>query len=370
MSKRAIIIGGIAQSLVRFRGDLIRDLMARGYHVTAASAPTSDEAIAALRDWGVDYVPLPIDRTSLNPVKDLRTLYAIHRLVSRIRPDVVIAYTIKPVIYGGLAIRLCRPLRFLPMVTGLGFAFHGGSTLRNMLAWLAVNLYRQALKPAHRVIFQNPDDRNVFVRKGIVPVAKTRVVNGSGVNLGHYARVPLPDGPVSFLLAARLLKAKGICEYVAAARQVKVNYPDAEFVIIGHKDTSPDAIPAAMIADWATDGVVRYDGGVADIRPWLARCSVYVLPSYSEGMPRTVLEAMAMGRPVITTDVPGCRQTVVPGENGCLIPARDVGALVRAMEAFLADPASIPVQGEASYRMALEKFDVQAVNRDILQELD
>ena len=257
------------------------------------------------------------------------------------------------------------------MITGLGFAFHGGSAKRNALKGLASQLYRQAMVPVHNAIFQNPDDRALFVKKGLVPMKKTRIVNGSGVNLTQFARVPLPPGPdVTFLLAARLLKAKGIREYVEAATQVKQKYSNAHFIIIGYKDSSPDAVPESMIESWATSDVISYEGGVKDVRPFVARASVCVLPSYSEGLPRTVLEALAMGRPVITTDVPGCRETVTQDVNGCLIPARNVPALVAAMERYLTEPGLMERHGEASYQLALEKFDVRKVNVDILAAIE
>lgn len=360
----------MAESLIEFRADLIRDLVARGYKVTgAAAAPLTPEVLDQIHALGADFVPLPLHRTGINPLRDMVTMLAIRKLLRRVRPNVLICYTIKPVVYGGLAVRTAgvRHLRFVPMITGLGFAFHGGSAKRNALKGLASQLYRQAMVPVHNAIFQNPDDRALFVKKGLVPMKKTRIVNGSGVNLTQFARVPLPPGPeVTFLLAARLLKAKGIREYVEAATQVKQKYPNARFIIIGYKDSSPDAIPESMIESWATSDVISYEGGVKDVRPFVTRASVCVLPSYSEGLPRTVLEALAMGRPVITTDVPGCRETVTQDVNGCLIPARNVSALVAAMERYLTEPGLMERHGEASYQLALEKFDVRKVNVDIL----
>lgn len=363
----------MAESLVEFRADLIRDLVARGYKVTgAAAAPLTPEILDEIKALGADFVPLPLYRTALNPFKDMVTMVAIARLLRALRPDVLICYTIKPVIYGGLAIRLSGvKLRFVPMITGLGFAFHGGSRMRDALAGVASSLYRQALVPVSTVIFQNPDDRALFLEKGLISPEKTKIVNGSGVNLNQYARVPLPSGPdVTFLLAARLLKAKGVREYVAAAEIVKKKYPNAHFIIIGRKETSPDAIASDVVDAWADSDVIEYGGGVKDVRPFVGRASVCVLPSYSEGLPRTILEALSMGRPVIVTDVPGCRETVVPDVNGCLVPARDVPALAQAMERYLQDPSLIERHGEASYQLALEKFDVRKVNLDILAELE
>lgn len=373
MKKQALLIGAMAESLVEFRADLIRDLVASGYQVTgAAAAPLTPEVLVAIRALGAEFVPLPLYRTGLNPFRDLRTLLAMIRLLRRLRPDVLICYTIKPVVYGGLAVRLSGiRARFVPMVTGLGFAFHGGSRLRDALTGLASWLYRQSLASASAVIFQNPDDRQLFMDKGLVPEARARLVNGSGVNLQHYARVPLPEEPVvSFLLAARLLKAKGIREYVAAAALVRERYPNARFVLIGPPDSSPDAISPAQVAQWADSSVIEYGGGVKDVRPFIASSSVCVLPSYSEGLPRTILEALAMGRPVIVTDVPGCRETVTHGVNGFLVPARDVTALADAMMRYVSDPSQLVRHAEASHRLAVERFDVRKVNQDILAALE
>lgn len=361
----------MAESLVEFRADLIRDLVARGYQVTgAAAAPLTPVILDEIHELGADFVPLPLYRTAVNPLQDINTLWAIRRLLRERRPDVLICYTIKPVVYGGLAVRLSglKNLRYVPMVTGLGFAFHGGSWRRDVLMKLASFLYRQALVPASTVIFQNPDNRAQFIEQGIVPADKTRIVNGSGVNLSKYARVPLPPGPdVTFLLAARLLKAKGIREYCEAAAIVKRKYPNAHFVIIGYKDSSPDAIPESMIEGWAQSDVISYEGGVRDVRPFVERATVCVLPSYSEGLPRTILEALAMARPVIVTDVPGCRETVEQDVNGLMVPARDAQALAAAMERYLVEPGLAERHGEASYQLALERFDVRKVNIDILQ---
>lgn len=372
--KRALLIGAVAESLVEFRAELIKDLIARGYEVTGAGTPpVNPDTLDEISALGAKFVPLPLNRTAVNPLQDIGTLWAIRRLLLDLRPDVMICYTIKPVVYGGLAIRLAglRNVRFVPMVTGLGFAFHGGSWRRDLLMAFATFLYRQSLVAATSVIFQNPDDRATFVDRDIVPHAKTRLVNGSGVNLSKYARVPLPEGPtVTFLLAARLLKAKGIREYCDAAGIVRRKYPNTRFIIIGHRDSSPDAIDDAMIESWADSTVIDYQGGVRDVRPFVSQATVCVLPSYSEGLPRTILEGLAMGRPVIVTDVPGCRETVEHDVNGCLVPVRDVRALADAMERYLVEPGLAERHGEASYQMALDRFDVRKVNLDIMKEAD
>jgi glycosyltransferase involved in cell wall biosynthesis len=217
------------------------------------------------------------------------------------------------------------------------------------------------------VIFQNPDNRQVFVERGIVELPRTLIVHGSGVNVEHFSPAPLSQGEPVFLLIARLLGDKGIREYVRAAALLKEKYPAVVLQLVGPDDPSPDGIPLDEVKKWHEAGVIQYLGSTKDVRPYLAQCHVYVLPSYHEGTPRSVLEAMAMGRPVVTTDAPGCRETVQPGENGYLVPTRDAEALARAMERFILEPGLIGEMGSRSRRIAEQKYDVHKVNAVILQ---
>jgi glycosyltransferase involved in cell wall biosynthesis len=287
--------------------------------------------------------------------------------VKRIAPDVMIAYTIKPILLGAAAARAARVPCFAAMITGLGYAFQGGLHPKRLAVRLvAMLMYRRALAASKVAIFQNEDDRSDFRRLRLLPAAKPSiVVNGSGVDLDQFTPEPLPPEP-SFLMIARYLRDKGIREFGAAAARLKAEYPQVRIRLVGWLDDSPDAIGQAEL-DSIVAGGVEDLGRLADVRPAIAQAGIYVLPSYREGTPRTVLEAMAMGRAVITTDAPGCRGTVVDGETGLLVPVRDPEALYRAMRRFVEEPALARRMGEASLRLVREKYDVHKVNAAILE---
>ncbi len=220
------------------------------------------------------------------------------------------------------------------------------------------------------VLFQNPDDRKALLSSGLIsPKTSTVIVNGSGVDVARFAPAALPDQPITFLLIARLLREKGISEYARAAAIIKSRHLDAQFVLIGPLEPHLDAIKEADIRGWVDEGTLTWGGAVSDVRPHIAASSVYVLPSYHEGTPRTVLEAMAMGRPIITTDAPGCRETVIEGQNGFLVPVRNVDKLADAMERFINNPSLLGVMGQHSRKIAETKYDVHLVNEVMLQAM-
>ena len=328
---RIVVIGALPESLLNFRGDLLRALVASGNEVTAMAADAAPAVILRLAEIGVGFKPFPIQRNGLNPVKDFQTYRSLYKAFNEFKPDVVLSYTIKPVVWGGIALKGMPDPRFYALVTGLGFAFQGGGMGRKLLTALVTWLYRTSLSRASRVIFQNPDNKDTFVSRKIIEKDKCALVNGSGVDLGRFAVAPMPGGGVVFLTIGRLLGEKGFREYAQAARAVKVRYPETVFQLVGPEDPSPDGIPMEEVREWEASGLVEYLGATSDVRPFIADCHVFVLPSYHEGMPRTVLEAMAMGRPILTTDVPGCRETVIPGENGYLVPRGDAIALAEQM---------------------------------------
>ena len=372
---RVLIIGSLAESLVNFRGDLIQDMLRNGCEVIAA-APAGpawvDERLAA---WGARRIVLPLNRTGTGILSDLhllRTLYAVCRAE---RPDCVLAYTIKPVVYGALAARLAKVKRVAVLVTGLGFTFMPAHGFKNK-AVQAVGrlLYRVGLRSAHIALFQNPDDEAEFRQSGLVPARlEVRRVAGSGVNLDRFPQQPLPTGPARFLLIARLLKDKGIREYLAAARHVRAQRPDAEFHLVGPFDTNPSAIDKAELDSSVADGTVHYHGATDDVRPHLRDCHVYVLPSYREGTPRSVLEALATGRPVITTDAPGCRETIRTSgpRNGAMVPVADIDSLAaRMLEFFDLPRAALEDMAASARQFAETKYDVRRVNADVLDALN
>jgi glycosyltransferase involved in cell wall biosynthesis len=373
---RALIVAGLADSLLRFRGDLIRALLARGMRVHAAAPGLSadTECGQALAAWGVTLHSLSLARTGLNPLHDLQTLVQLYRLLRRIEPTHLLAYTIKPVIYGLLAAQLAHVPASTALITGLGYAFasEGIDRQRQAVQWVAQNLYRTALRGARRVVFQNPDDQALFLNLGLVRVPQCALVHGSGVNLELFAPTPLPplQGPIQFVLIARMIREKGIHEFLEAGRLVRLRHPQTHFHLVGGIDSNPAAISSHELARWASEGGVTHHGQLADVRPILARSHVFVLPSfYREGIPRTILEAMAMGRPIITCDTPGCRETVQHGYNGYLVPPRDPRALAEAMLQFVEQPELLERMGVASRALAEEKYDVAKVNREMLRHM-
>jgi glycosyltransferase involved in cell wall biosynthesis len=370
--KTFLLIASFPDSLIKFRGPLLRALVAKGLDVHVAAPDLADvpDIRTELEALGITLHEIGLKRTGTNPVADLATVAELWRLMRRIRADYVLGYTIKPVIYGSLAAWLaCVPNRFA-LVTGLGYAFTGeASGKRGLLRRLIQRLYRFGLSKSRKVFFQNPDDEALFRQLGLLPAdIPSCVVNGSGVDVADYALAPLPEKP-SFLLIARLLGDKGVREYAQAARKVKAQYPDAVFQLVGWIDDNPDAISQQELDEWVNTGTVEFLGKLADVRPAVADCNVYVLPSYREGTPRTVLEAMAMGRPVITTDAPGCRETVTDGDNGFLVPVKAVDELAAAMVKFLENPELVAGMGERSRLVAEQKYDVHRVNEFMLGEM-
>lgn len=368
---KVLLLASSAKSLTLFRGPLIRS-MVEGGHAVVGCAPQPDPDVAAeLAAIGASFETYPLQRTGTNPVADLWTIVSLARLFRRLRPDVVLAYTQKPMIYGGMATRLAGVPAFFPMVTGLGYVFtEAGGRSRRFLQELTSGLFWIGLRHARVVFFFNRDDVEEFRRRRIVDRTQRLVrVDGSGIDLDHYRPMPLPAGPPVFLLIARLLADKGIREYVAAAQALRARYPQARFELLGPVDPNPAAIKLDEVEAWVRDGSIDYLGETRDVRPYLARTTVYVLPSYREGIPRTVLEAMATGRPVVTTDAPGCRETVLPGETGFLVPPRDSVALAAALERFITEPALAETMGSAGLEFVRRRFAVGAVNAVLLQHL-
>jgi glycosyltransferase involved in cell wall biosynthesis len=376
---RILIVASYGPSLINFRGPMLATLVSNGHQVWAA-APLSLEATYLndkLAAMGVRYLPIRLARGGLSPFGDIGTLQSLYCLLGQIQPDLVFAYTIKPVIYVGLAIRLHQLLhrtlgiRFLPLITGLGYAFTGGGgggDARWLLRALLKVLYFSALRPADVLVFQNPDDQAAFHAMGLVPPsAKTLRIWGSGVDLEAFTPHQLPNAPI-FLMLSRLLIDKGVREYVEAARRVRTKYPLAVFRLAGMLDSNPAAIAYSELQSWIAGGDVEYLGDLSSVKTALQECRIYVLPSYREGTPRSVLEAMATRRPILTTDVPGCRETVVHGVNGFLVPPRDPQALAEAMCKMIEQPEALTQSmAQASLALARERYDVHKVNDQLLE---
>ena len=373
-----LMISSFLPSVLNFRGKLLDAIQAKGYeiHIMVPELANFQEEYQKLIALGYQVHEIPMQRTGTNPLADLKLLKNMYQQIRQIQPDVVLSYTIKPVIYGTLAAGLAKVPKRFALITGLGYAFQNVETAkRSIFQKLVHGLYAQALKYAHKVFFQNPDDLKLFEEMHLLEANKPAVVvNGSGVNVQDFEVMPLPineQGGVkaSFLLIARLLGDKGIREYMAAARSIKAQYPEAEFHLVGWIDDNPSAISQQELETWVNDKIVNYWGKLSDVRPAITASSVYILPSYREGTPRTVLEAMAMGRAVITTDAPGCRETVSHGVNGYLVAVKSVDQLVQSMQYFIEDPKLMISMGQRSREIALNKYDVHQVNKHMMTEM-
>ncbi|HET9621730.1 MAG TPA: glycosyltransferase family 4 protein [Kofleriaceae bacterium] len=366
---RVAVIGGWAPSLIKFRGPLLAAMVARGHDVIGMAADGDAVTRDRLAALGVGFAPIELQRAGLDPRADAKAIAGLVRSLRRLRPDVVLGYTIKPVIYGSVAARLAGVPRRAAMITGMGSALMGRATAKQRLvAATARTLYRIGLAQCQTVIFQNTDDRDELAPM-IRRATHVAVVRGSGVDLAHYARRDLPAGPPVFVFLGRLLRDKGIHEFVAAARQVKARSPAARFRIAGWIDPNPESLGQSELDALIADGTIEYVGAPDDVRPVLAAAHALVLPSYREGTPRSVLEAMSMGRAVITTNAPGCRDTVVDGESGTLVPVRDAAALAAAMQALVDDPARLARLAAAGHARAVDLYDADRVAASVLDAL-
>jgi glycosyltransferase involved in cell wall biosynthesis len=373
MTNKFLMIAGYPSSILNFRGAFLRSLIAEGFevHVAVPDLSANSKLRERIELLGIQTHQFHLKRVGTNPFSDLRTFCQLCFLTRKIRPDFVLSYTVKPVIYGSIAAWLSGVPRRFALITGLGYSFMWDDDKRTWLGRIVTALYSLSLRCVEKVFFQNPDDEELFNKLSIIKSVENKsvVVNGSGVDVGVFNVVDFPEDP-QFLMIARLLVDKGVREYVKAASIVRSVYPNVRFGLAGWLDSNPNAITRNELNSWLGAGVVEYFGFLEDVRPVIAQSSVYVLPSYREGTPRTVLEAMSMGRPIITTEAPGCRETVLDGYNGFLVPVRSIEALASAMLKFLEQPELIAEMGKRSREIAEAKYDVNAVNEKMFIEMN
>lgn len=370
-----VIIGTIASSILSFRRDLVLALVQQGHQVFVFATDFTLEQKEQAKALGAIPVNYTINRTGMNPLADfLSTLKLAHK-IRKIKPDLVFSYFSKPVIFGTLAARLAGVKQIFGMLEGLGYTFtkqpEGFSKKAKLLQRVQISLYKLSFRFLDKIIFLNPDDPEDLVIKNNIKVKDVVVLGGIGLDLKAYPYVKPNQKTVSFIFIGRLLKEKGINEFIAAAKLVKSTYPDVVFTVLGGLDEgNPGGIQKGELDALVRSGVIDYPGQVTNVAERIAQSSVFVLPSYyREGVPRSTQEAMAIGRPVITTDVPGCRETVVEGVNGFLIQPWDPQALAEKMIYFIEHPEQIEVMGLESYRMAQEKFDAEKVNKKLMNLL-
>lgn len=367
LQKHVLITVNAAWNVWNFRRPVIAALLAQGHTVTVL-APDDDYA-PKLEALGCRFIPLAMSVDGLNPVQDLKLVWRFRRIFRAERPDIVLSYTVKNNVFGAFAARLAG-VPFVPNVTGLGTAFLSGRILQT----IAEILYRGAFAALPVVFFQNDDDRALFEQRRLVRTDQARMLPGSGIDLVQFAAAPLPpqDTPPTFLMIARLLRDKGVLEYVDAARRVKAEHPQARFQILGGLDAvNRTAIGKDMVDQWCRDGVIDYLGTTDDVRPFIEAAHCVVLPSYREGAPRTLIEAAAMARPLIATDVPGCRAVIDDGVSGYLCQVRSGESLAAACLKFLRAPHDGWAEMGRAGRAKMERqFDQALVVARYLEAID
>ena len=351
------IVLNTSWNLYNFRRGLIDALRQEGHTVTLI-AP-EDEYAEKLRELGYDLVTVNMDRRGVNPIRDAAFLLRLYRIYRSLRPDLTLHFTVKPNIYGTLAASWLG-ITSINTVSGLGTVF----LKKGLVSWVAQQLYRLTFRLPQRVFFHNHDDYQLFVDRGLIAAQKAAVIPGSGVNLQRFApKVVEVDGPFTFLVIARLLYDKGVAEYAEAARRLQARGVEARFQLLGARDPQhPRGIPDVVIDDWIAERLVDYQGTTDDVRPYVHRADAVVLPSYREGLPRTLLEAASLGKPMITTDTPGCRHVVSDGHNGLLCQARDAADLADKMQQLLQlSPEQRQQMGQAGRDRAVKCFSEQHV---------
>lgn len=359
LSKKVVIALNTAWNLVNFRAGLIRALVAQGYEVVAV-APY-DEYAPRLAELGCRFVALPMDNKGTHPGRDFLLFLRFLKLLRHERPDVYLGYTIKPNVYGSLAAHLSG-IPVVNNIAGLGTAF----IRDNWLTRLVRRLYKTALSRSHHVFFQNDEDKRLFIEQSLVAQEKVSRLPGSGINLDTFCHEPMllsENRPFCFLLVARLLWDKGVGEYVEAARIVRRKYPTATFQLLGFLDVqNKTAVSSAQMDEWVNEGVVEYLGVADDVKPYLAAADCVVLPSYREGVPRSLLEAAATGRPIITTDAVGCRDVVEDGLNGLLCRVADAADLAdKLLQMMEMSSKNRTTMGQAGRRKMEQEFDEKIV---------
>ena len=360
-NKRILVLANNDVGLYRFRKDLLAALLNTGHEVYI-SLPNGG-LVPELVQLGCRYLETPIDRRGMNPIQDSKLLNQYRAMLRKVKPDLVITYTIKPNIYGGLACRMAH-IPYAVNITGLGSAIENGGWLKRFV----LSLYRPALKDAKVIFFENTGNRDTLVATGVVPKGRDVVLNGAGVNLEDYPYQPYPqEGPVRFLFVGRIMREKGVDEFFAAARRMKQNYGDGvEFHIVG----SFEEAYKPLMDELAQAGVVKYHGYQSDMKPFYAMAGCVVLPSYHEGMSNVLLEAAASGRPLITSDIPGCREAVENGVSGYLCPVKNAGALYDAMQRFAELPKDLKTEMGGRGRARMEQhFSKKAVVTETIQHL-
>ena len=370
------LIGTVAQNAILFRKDMILALKEKNHEVFVFCTDFTNDSKKRIENLGAVAVDYTLNRAGLNPFKDLLDTYKLSKKLKELEIDISFSYFVKPVIFGTIASKLAGVKRRFGMLEGLGYVFTdlptGVSKKQKILRAVQVFLYKLSFPYLEKIIFLNPDDPKDLIEKHNIKTKKVEVLGAIGLNLDEYSYSKPSLEKIRFIFIGRLLAEKGIFEYIKAAKIVKKDFPDVEFVVLGGLDEqNPGGLKKEELEKLLKDNIVLYPGFVKNVDEWIKDSSVFVLPSYyREGVPRSTQEAMAIGRAVITTDVAGCRETVVDGLNGFLIPPFDANALADAMKKFIENPYLVEKMGEESYKIAKDKFDAKKVNDKLLKILE
>ena len=369
------IIGNAPNTLISFRLDLIKDIIDHGHKVYAFSTTYNPEEKKQVEEVGAIPIEYEVSRVGLNPFKELAVIKRLKNLFIEHEIDTILAYFIKPVIYASIAARLAGIQNINSLIAGLGYAFTqepdaNFDLKRKGIKGILMGLFIIALSFNNKVFFQNPDDLKYFINKKLVAYEKAVKVNGSGVHTEDFAHSLPKTEPVTFITAGRLIKEKGFVEFIEAAKLLKKKYAEAKFVVLGGTDENPNSLNPTKLQAYSSQDIIIWPGEVNNVHEWLVNSSVFVLASYyREGTPRSILEALSTGRPIITTNLPGCKETVIEGVNGYLVPPKSPKKLADAMEKFIMKPALIKQMGKRSRELAVEKYDVKKINEFMIKEM-
>lgn len=370
-----IIIGTVASSFYGFRAELIESLIELDYSVYAFTSEFCKNELEKIEKLGAIPIPYKLNRGGVNPLADIKSTLDLAKAIKSINPDIVFSYFVKPVIFGTLAAKIAQVPKIVGMLEGLGYSFteqpEGISRKAKIIKSIQIALYKVALPKLDDLIFLNSDDPQDLVKKYSIKVKNIHVLGGIGLDLESYTYQSPPNtNIINFVFIGRLLKEKGIHEFISATKLVKKDYPNAKFTVLGAIDeANPGALKKYELDQLISSGIIDYPGHVDNVTDWIANSHVFVLPSYREGVPRSTQEAMAIGRPIITTDVPGCRETVIDGVNGFLVEKWNPEALSKKMVYFIVNSEQIEKMGLESYKIAKEKFDAHKVNKRLLKIL-
>jgi len=369
MCTKVALITNSVRGLLSFRKDLINVLNDKGAVVLGFAPDISKNDITNLKKINVKPIKYLLNRTSVNPFFEVISIISLIKLFKKEKPHIVFCFQIKPAIYGSIAATLCHTNKIYVMIEGLGYLFTDNNLKTKIIRRITIGLFKIVLTRVKKVFFLNQEDRKEFIKNRIIKPDKSIVLGGIGVDLDEWKCINKKESDISFIFIGRLLKEKGIMEFLRAAEFIKLRYPSIKFIVLGDVDSNPGSIKKEDILLYVKKGVIEWPGFV-DIKPWLAKKSVFVLPSYyREGVPRSTQEAMAMGCPVITTNSIGCRDTVINELNGYLVPPKNEVALAAAMEKFILHPEIIEPMGRESRLLAEKKFDAKKINKIIMKEI-